>query len=288
MEDDRISGLPEPLFKRTVVAVGFTPNLLAVLNEAHRLLKLLASLPIIVHVGEDTPGVRSRLEEWIERSNFRDHPPIYVIRAGNPSDVLVEVAREFHADLICAGALTRERRFRYYFGSIARNVARNAPCSVMLFAEPLVRPKPLRKIHCVVEYEPEAELAAKTAANIAYYAGCGELYLTHCFVMPSADEKAVEAVSIPDPASIYKRQDALLESYLKKIDFSGINIQLRCMQEKSRSTTIDFTRDIGADLLVIPTTQSRFGLWNRLSRQDVESALLELPCSLLLTRHSTT
>ncbi|HNT65808.1 MAG TPA: universal stress protein [bacterium] len=279
------TGLPEPIFKRAVVAVGFTPNLQAVLNEAHALLKIMGAVPIIVHVGEDSAAVRQKLEENIQKSNFREHPPIYLVSGGSTPDVLIKVANEYEADLICAGALKREKAFRYYFGSVARNIARHAPCSVMLFAEPSIEPKPLAKIHCAVEFEEETIQVVKVAAGIAYFAGSKELYVTHCFPMPQTDDKKSSASSQAiDPSTIYKERDAMLTAYLQQVDFSGINVQLRCMQEKTHSTTIDFTRDIEADLLVIPTSQNGFGLWNQLMHYDVESALVNLPCSLLMVR----
>ena len=98
----------EPVFKKAVVAAAFSPRLTAVLNESHRLLKLLGTWPIIIHVGEETPSERSKLEEAIDRSDFRDHPPICFVRNGHPADVLIDIAREYKADLIVAGALKKE------------------------------------------------------------------------------------------------------------------------------------------------------------------------------------
>ena len=134
------------VYNRAVVAVGFSPRLNAILNESHRILKAFGTLPIIVHVGEDNSANRIRLEEAIDHSNFRHHPPIYLIRPGQAAEILADAAREYKADLIIAGALKKEGLFKYYFGSVARTLARNAPCSVMLFTEPKIKPTDLDRM----------------------------------------------------------------------------------------------------------------------------------------------
>ncbi|MBD3378764.1 hypothetical protein GF406_27300 [candidate division KSB1 bacterium] len=275
--------LPEPIYKRAVVAAGFSPRLTAILNESHRLLKILGTWPIIVNVGEDNPANKHRLEEAIERSNFRDHPPIFMIRSGPAADVLMDVAKEYHADLIVAGALKKEGLFKYYFGSVARNLARNAPCSVMLFTEPQVKPDELKKIHCAVEYDNEAHMAVQVATNIAYYSGAQELYLTHTFRTSDLDENQAKEIR-----KIYADEDNKLKEFLSQFDFSGINHHTRSLHDSNRQSTLSFTRDIDADLLVVASSRDRLGLWDRLFPHDLELALQNLPCSLLLTRPSQT
>jgi nucleotide-binding universal stress UspA family protein len=278
----------DPIFKKAVVGVAFSPRLNAVLNEAHRLLKILGTWPIIVHVGEDTSSNRIKLEEAIERSNFKNHPPIFLIRSGSASDVLVSVAKEYHADLIVAGALKKEGLFKYYFGSVARNLARNAPCSVMLFTDPHVKPEPMEKLHLAAEYDPEAELAVNVASSVASSAGTKELYITHTFQIPAWEEKKQVPRETDEIKKIYQKEDEKLQKFLKKFDFYGFSVHTRCLYERNRATTLNFTRQVHASLLIIAAPINRLGLWDRLFPQNLELALQNLPCSLLLTRKSST
>ncbi len=280
--------LPAPIYKRAVVAAGFSPRLTAILNESHRLLKILGTWPIIINVGEDTLANKHRLEAAIERSNFCEHPPIFMIRPGPAADVLMDVAKEHHADLIVAGALKKEGLFKYYFGSIARGLARNAPCSVMLFTEPRVKPDELKKIHCAVEYDDEAHMAVQVAANIAYYSGSRELYLTHTFRTSDFDEVKTKERQASEIRQIYADEDKKLKDFLSQFDFSGITHHTRCLHDSNRQTTLSFTRDVDADLLVVAASRDRLGLWDRLFPHDLEIALQNLPCSLLLTRPTQT
>ncbi|HPG38329.1 MAG TPA: universal stress protein [bacterium] len=274
----------ETVFKRAVVAAAFSPRLSAVLNEACRLLTLMGAVPIIIHVGEDTPLVRSKLEEAIACSDFKDYPTEYYIRSGNPADVLINAAREFQVDLIIAGALKKEGLIKYYIGSVARNIARYAPCSVLLMTEPQVRPQPFYKIHCAVEYDQEAEFAVKVAVNISREVNTRDLYFTHTFQEPELAEKKVANGTIQQIKDIYKREDTRLKKFLARFDFRGMVYSTRCLFERSHSVTLDFTREIGADLFIVHGPSNPHSLWERIFPQHLELALQNLPCSILMTR----
>ncbi len=281
---DMNDSLGEPVFKRAVVAAAFSPRLTAVLNESHRLLKMMGTWPIIVHAGDETASQRIKLEEAIDQSNFKKHPPICFVRNGNPADVLIDVAKEYDADLIVAGALKKEGFLKYYLGSVARSIARHAPCSVLLMTEPQIKPMPLQRIHCAVEYDDEARLAVQVAINIAQELGTRDLFFTHTFRIPDlADKKTLsnDAKKIKD---IYKKEDDKLKSFIAEFDTEGISFQTRCLNEKSRSTTLDLTREIMADLFIVHGPRSRLNLWDRLFPQQLELALQNLPCAMLMTR----
>lgn len=273
-----------PMFTKAVVAAAFSPRLKAVLNEAHRMLKMLGAWPIIVHVGEEKPETQIRLEEAIDRSNFHDHPPICIVQEGAPADVLIDVAQRYDADLIIAGALAKEGLFKYYLGSVARSIARHAPCSVLLFTEPQTKPRAVERIHCAVEYRDDSKKAVHVAACLAGYLESNSLYFTHSFSSLEIKEEK-EGRQNPDLVRrIYQQEDAKLNEFLKEIGVYGVDYESRCLYDPSLSTTLDFTREINADLFIITGPNDRFSLWNRIFPQDLELALQHLPCDLLLIR----
>jgi nucleotide-binding universal stress UspA family protein len=51
---------------------------------------------------------------------------------GNPKSVIVEHARRWGAELIVVGLYRRSRLCRLLFGSVAKTVVANAPCSVLV------------------------------------------------------------------------------------------------------------------------------------------------------------
>jgi nucleotide-binding universal stress UspA family protein len=273
------------VFKKAIVAAAFSPRLHAVMNQAHYMLKLLGTWPVIVHVGEETHATRTRLEEEIDRTHFKKHPPICLVRSGQPADVLSQVAKEQNADLIVAGALTKEHGFKYYLGSVARNLARSAPCSVLLFSDPLVKPHPISRIHCAVAYDKEEELAVRISAELAFWSSAKDLYFTHSFKKPEWQDKKSSPSDPTEFKKAYQVEDKKLQEFLSKLDFIDKEYTARSLYEKNRSVTLSFTREVKADMLVVPGPKSQLGLWDRLFPHDIELALQNLPCSLLITKH---
>lgn len=277
-----LQGEEAPLFTRAVVAAAFSPRLTAVLNEAHRLAGAFGAECVIVHVGEKSAAVRSRLEQELAASAFSGQATM-VIESGNPAEALLKAAKEHGADLIIAGALAKEGLFTYYVGSVARTLARNAHCSVLLLTEPQVKQKPFDRIHCAVEYRPAAEKAVVAASQLADAMHSRNLYYTHSFVSGelASLKSAEDTVRI---RRIYREEEDKLSVFLNALSLPYTGYQLRCLHDPDRTMTLNFTRDIGADLLVIHGPTDRAGLWNRLFPHELEATLQHLPCSLMLTR----
>jgi nucleotide-binding universal stress UspA family protein len=52
--------------------------------------------------------------------------------AGDPADVLIDVAKENHADLIVVGSKGLTSPARFVLGSVASSVSHHAPCDVLI------------------------------------------------------------------------------------------------------------------------------------------------------------
>lgn len=280
--ENPFQGEESPLFTRAVVAAAFSPRLAAVLNEAHRLAAAFDAQCVIVHVGEKSTSVRTRLEQELAASAFGVQTAV-VIETGNPAEALIKAAKEHGADLIIAGALAKEGLFTYYVGSVARTLARHAHCSVLLLTEPHVKQNPFDRIHCAVEYRPGAEKAVVAAAQLADALSSRNLYYTHSFVSAELTslKSAEDTVSI---RRIYRAEEEKLAAFLNALSLPYSGHQMRCLHDPDRSMALKFTRDIGADLFVIHGPTDRVSLWNRLFPHELEATLQHLPCSLLLTR----
>ena len=275
------------VFKKAIVAAAFSPRLHEVMNESHRLLKMLGTWPVIVHVGEETYATRTRLEEEIDRTNFKTHPPVCIVRSGHPAEVLAQVAVEQNADLIVAGALTKERGIKYYLGSVARTLARNAPCSVLLFTDPQTKPLPINRIHCAIDYEEEDEYAVNIAAGISFWAKSRDLYFTHSFKKLEWQDKKHLPNTLGEIKEAYKKEDLRLKEFLARSDMDGKEYSARTLYEKNRAVTLSFTREIQSNLLIVPGQKNRLGLLDRVFPHELELALQNLPCSLLITKKPT-
>ena len=101
---------------------------------------------VLIHVGiesaEKTKQFQNILEPFIKQS--LDYSIVF--KAGNPVDVILSVSEEKKINLLILGALKRENFLKYYVGSIARKITRQANCSVLLLINPSVVRMPCRHV----------------------------------------------------------------------------------------------------------------------------------------------
>lgn len=277
-----LSRYDESIFRKAVVAAAFSPRLTAVLNEAHRILCAFGAEAVLVHVGDAGRQSEEKLRKIAASTKIWELQPSVMLREGNPGDELPAAAAELGADLIIAGALAKEGLFKYYLGSVARTLAREAPCSVFLLTEPTVNGHTFQRIHCAVEYQKGAEKAPLAAGILAAAEQSRHLYFTHSFTSEALQKE--NNLTAEQIRNIYREQDLKLAEYLASLRLPYQGYQHRCLHDPERTLTLAFTRDLGADLLVMHGPTNRFSLWNRLFFQDLDGALQHLPCSLLLTK----
>ena len=274
----------EPIFKRAVIAAALSPRLSAVLNEACSFLRLLGTHATIVNIGEDGSETREKIETAIHQSFFKDYAHSLLIHPGQPAEGLLEIAARMKADLVIAGALGKEGLVKYVMGSTARRIAWHAPCSVLLFIDPQVQPRTIQNIHCAVEYDRKAQSAVKIAAQLAMIIDVNNMYFTHTFRMPKSLELKKDIIDSKKIIRMYQREDQHLKNYLSRHEFYGHSFQTQCLLERNKSVTLTFTKEVAADLFILPGPRNNSNLWDRLIRIDQEFSLQNLPCSTLLTR----
>ncbi len=74
-----------------------------------------------------------------------------ILKEGDPKSRIIDLATEWHADLIVLGSHGRKGLNRFLLGSVSQAVARQAPCSVQIVRIPStptylsVRPNEMRK-----------------------------------------------------------------------------------------------------------------------------------------------
>src|SRR4051812_12195401 len=106
---------------------------------------------VVKQLGEVSAAVRAeetkRLGALLDQMQTRGIKTELVGRVGPPGDIVAEVAKEQHADLIVVGTHGHTGIQRFLLGSVAAAVLRTAPCDVLVcrgqsvasaFARPLV------------------------------------------------------------------------------------------------------------------------------------------------------
>ena len=132
--------------KKILIGIAFSPNLKANLFEALRLANMFNAQLVGVHVGEKSSEKENKLKTLL-----KDSPKLHctlktIWQEGKPIDVILQTSKKEQIDLLILGALQQENLYKYYVGSIARELTRKAPCSVLLLIKPSIERVPCKHI----------------------------------------------------------------------------------------------------------------------------------------------
>ena len=113
-------------FKSIGIGVAYSPNLKANLFEAARLSVFFGAKLFLIHVGEASEE-KTNMLSIILKSFEKDKLDYEVVfKTGDPVDVILSTSEEKKIDLLILGAVKREQILKYYVGSIARKITRQA------------------------------------------------------------------------------------------------------------------------------------------------------------------
>ncbi len=271
---------PGPL----LVPVANSPRLVALIAEGMRLARALEREAVFLHVGADA-GDRSAVVTAVAKAGAAVPR---VVERGKIERVICKVAREIGAALIVAGALEQESRLSYYVGSVARRLARTAPCPVLLLAAPRSDPQPFsRPLVAIGNLDRSSPIVAFALALAAAERAEDLHVLRECEVHGYHLAAAAEAV---EDASVYldqlqAQEELALAEFLSRWSPS-VPMRRWCMVGKAGHEAAQHARAHERDLLIVAQPDRWTGLWGKLFRSGSEVALRDLPCALLLHRAS--
>lgn len=275
-------------FKSIGIGVAFSPNLKPNLHEAARLALFFDAKLILIHVGERSEDKIKTLK--IILNPFKKDNLNYevVFKTGNPVDVILNATSEKKIDLLIIGAAKREQFFKYYVGSIARKITRQAKCSVLLLINPSVHRVPCKHIVVNGLKDPKTEQAITSAFYVAK-----QLNAEKITIVEEIKQNEI-AVKVEDDKSL--RRANIQRERIKNRENSRIHHLIEDLpQEFTKNILIKSQPIFGtqgysighyaqikrADLLVMNApTKTKF--WDRLFPHDIEHILTELPTDVLL------
>jgi len=242
-------------FGKIAVASTFSPRFLPMLAEAKAVAAVLGVPFEIVHAGEETAEDRERFARAFAEMEITG--PIHWRQAGQPSDAIIRAVADAGVDLLLAGAMERDSHGRYFLGKVARALIQEAPCALLLFANPSLQPPPLRTLAVVVDYTPASRHALKTTLELAARVGVESVHVMRVFT--------VFAQMLAEPEGLLKGRDshhalaaeeARLDAFVEEFEISAIPIITRCIEGTTGFAASDYVQSIEADLLVIATERT--------------------------------
>ncbi len=277
-------------FKKIGIGVAFSPNLKANVFEASRLALVMDSELVLVHVGEENEEKKAIIDDHL--ASFTKRKLNYSIHflPGAPVDIILSVIKNYDIDLMILGALKRETFFRYYLGSIAREITRKADCSILLLINPSVDRVPCK--HIVVNGLKDPK--TKETINYAFYVG-KKLNASRVTVVEEVGQDEVN-IKVDDDKTLRQstiirerlmnRENMRVKKLLEKVpeEFSnGISVKSQPIFGKRGYSIGHYAQVVRADLLVM-NAPVKTSFWDRLFPHDIEHILGELPTDVLIIR----
>ncbi len=274
------------LYRHIGVAAAFSPRLPALLAEAARHLGQLAPRVSLIHAGKYTADMEARLRHVAEEAGLPEDTTIYW-REGVPDDAILRVVEQNDIDLLVAGALEREHPLRYYLGSVARNLVREAPCSLLLFTEPRLNPVPFRRLVFVTDFSETSQIALARAVRLAELESAEIIYVLRVLPEYGAAAAVDRAGNFPDKgmtATTMAEETALLRDFVDAAGKTRVQIRAECIQGHAGVVASQFVQSVDADLLVMPSVSQHSHIFTRIFPTDMEWVLREIPCNLWVAR----
>ncbi|NNK86938.1 MAG: universal stress protein [Flavobacteriaceae bacterium] len=277
-------------FSTVGIGITFSPNLEANLFEAARLSLFFECKLILIHVGPRTDEKVKTFGTILESFVLKSLDFELVFQEGNPVDVILDVCVHKKIDLLILGALKQESFFKYYVGSIARKITRNANCDILLLINPSVDRVPCQ--HIVVSGLDDLKTPSTIAT--AFYIGhqlktqritIVEEISDHELVIKTDDDKALKKTNIAKERMRLREASRVMD-IVQKIDKdmkSGMLVKSQPIFGQRGYSIGHYAQVARADLLVMHSP-SKLSFWDRLFPHDIEHILTELPTDVLILR----
>tara|TARA_R110002049_G_scaffold210096_1_gene380961 strand:- start:4481 stop:5329 length:849 start_codon:yes stop_codon:yes gene_type:complete len=275
-------------FKTIGIGVTFSPNLKANIYEAARLSQMLKTCLVLIHVGDKSSEKQAKFNAILEPFLNDNLDVEIVFKPGDPVDVILSTSEEKHIDLLILGALQRENFLKYYVGSIARKITRQAKCSILLLIKPSVERIPCEHIVVNGLKDPKTK---ETIASAFYVANALSVNKVTIVEEITQDELAVKVEDDKSlrMANIVKERIKLRENARVKAIIADIPenhtkdviIKSQPIFGKKGYSIGHYAQIARADLLIM-NSPSKMTFWDRLFPHDIEHILTELPTDVLI------
>jgi len=277
-------------FKTIGIGVTFSPNLQANINEAARFALCFSSKLVLIHVGEASEKKTNIFLRFLNPFKSKGLEFELLFQPGDPVDVILSSTKEKNIDLLIIGALKKENFLKYYLGSIARKITRQASCSVLLLINPSVKRVPCKHIVVNGLKDPKTKETLTTAFLVGHKLGVDKITVVEEIEQDEVsvkvdDDKSLrkstivkERLRLREEARVKKVLDTIPANYTK-----DMTIKSQPIFGKRGYSIGHYAQVARADLLVM-NAPTKMTFWDRLFPHDIEHILTELPTDVLIVQ----
>lgn len=275
----------ELVFKKIGIAIAFSPRLEALIAEASKMQVGLKSEIVFIHIGKKNNADEQTINEYLEKYNLLNSSKL-IWQEGETVETILNICNEEQLDLLVAGALEKESLIKYFMGSVARKLSRKVKCSMLMLTEPKIESNPINYIVVEGSNNPKTENTIAVAIEIAKAFKVKnvdviqETDLNKAALIRSDEFKENEMAKHKE--NLMDEEDKRLNYILSCNDCGNLKINIERIEGKPGYIISKYAREHQADLLVLNSPDRKLNLIDRVFPTDIEFALADLPCDLLL------
>jgi nucleotide-binding universal stress UspA family protein len=273
-------------FETIALALAFTDHLETMISETRHLADMFGARIVLIHCGKKTKQKERELMEILFKQNVNIRRLQIYWESGDACDTVLNVCKKEVVDLLIAGALEKENIFRYYTGSVSREISRRAKCSVMMLTEPSFDLHPFHKIVVNGHEHPKTPETIRTAYYVAEKSTAEEIIIAD---EVDFNKKIESGRSEKNLRMLVAAKQKIESAEIKRVkDVSKITepvtftVSSRVIKGKGGHAIGDFARKAEADLLIVNSPDHHLSLMDRIFVHDLEHLLGNLPCNLLI------
>lgn len=245
--------MDQPHYRSVAVASTFSPRFLRVLAEGQRIGTRFSTLFSLIYVGEKNAKASAKFSSAFKQLGLPADSAI-LYEQGEPAEAILRAAEKNKVDLIVAGALEKQVVLRSFIGKVARQLIESAPCSVMLFTQPEEKPKPLRQIVLLAEFNERGLRALRKTLHLAASEKSERLHVIRVYT--TFDEARAKRRG-PSPeakkrARTLDEERAALEEFILSAGPTDVPIEAHCVRGNTTYAAFDFVHAMKANLLAVP------------------------------------
>ena len=206
-----------------------------------------------------------------------------VLQNGVPSDrILTLLHGDPTFDLVVVGTHGRTGLARVFLGSVAEQVVRHAPCSI-LAARPRLADGPFKNILCPIDFSDSSRAAIDLAAEIG---GDGAaISLMHAIELPTS--YAEDPTTIQSVAELDRMTTTVLDQWADKLRAKARGPVTAQTRRGRAGAQILAVLESGAFDLVVTGSHGRTGLRRALLGSVAEKVVRHATCPVLVARPRT-
>ena len=270
---------------------AFSPNLKANVFEAIRLTSFLNAHIYFLHVGSKSVAKEKAFTDILGDSPVKSKKLSVIWKKGEPVKTIQEQCKKNNVDLLLLGAMQRENMLKFYMGSIARKLTRNAPCSVLLLIKPSLIRKPTQHIVVNAFESPQTESTILSAFHFGKALDVKKITLVEEI---NRSEVAVEADDDLSLRKVTLRKEELSQRELTRVTeilshipdslLKGIKVRSQNIFGTRGYSIGHYAKVVRAELLIMNAAENRKGFLGRVFPKDLEYILSELPTDVLIIK----